>query len=269
MPLPSDNDLIFRTTDATKWGTGKGSPLTSAEVDLNFWELLDLIADLAANAAVPATIDDIAVSNGQITFTLSDAQVFGPFDLPQQAFRWAEEFVGAADYLKFDVFTANNNLYLVLQAHTAASVFDPAATNMSGPLYGLMIAGYKLYDIGFFWPGFVGLGLEADECMFSHQFARAAYLPEDLVDSVAGFEVDPLDGLFEVGIFKNATLIGSFTFDPSASSGEEALFTFAAGVQFAAGDKLRVIRPASGSSTTLDSAAKGFTMTLAAVRGTL
>lgn len=268
MPLPSDNPLTFRTTDMTKWGVGKGSRLTSSEVDLNFWAILEMIAELTNNPALPAEIESIDVVNGKMTIQLTNSVVFGPFQLPEQAFRWTGAFVGGNDYESFDVLTYNNSAYLVLQAHTAASIFDPAATNMSGPLYALMFKYQDTYDVAFFYPGKVGLGLDVDETIFAHEFAQDAYFLEDLPGSRASFLVDPVDGStsnpWEVAIFKNATPIGTFTFDPDASSGAQGFFTFAADVEFAPGDKLRVERPAA-----IDSAAKGFTMTFAGKRGTL
>ncbi len=265
MPLPSDSSLVFRTTDAAKWGIGKGAKLTSVEVDLNFWYLLMLIADLQNNPALPLEIQSISVAAGQMTITLSDGVTqFGPFDLPEQAFAWKDAFVGGATYDKFDIITASDGAYLVLQSHTAASTFDPAANNMSGPLYRLIFPFQNIYDISFFFPGSVGAGLAAGDAMFALRFARDAFLPAGLTGSVAGFIVPPVDSGWSVDIQKNGATIGSFTYDAGASSGNEGFFTLAADTQFNPGDVLSVLRPAA-----IDAAAKGFTMTLSAKKGTV
>lgn len=63
------------------WGTGKGGNLTPAEVDANFWALVQAVEDLGEGPA-PAEIATITLSGTQLTITLSDARVFGPYTLP-------------------------------------------------------------------------------------------------------------------------------------------------------------------------------------------
>lgn len=266
MPLPSENALTFRSDDPAKWGTGKGAPLTKEEADNNIWQLLLYIAELQNNEAQPKEIQSITVTDNQMTITLSDGvTTFGPFDLKAAAFRWTGAFVGGQEYQKFDIFTANDGAYLVLQDHTAATTFDPDATTMSGALYALMFAFQNIYDIGFFYPGKPGAGVDVDGAMFAFRFTRDAFLPADLGGSEAGFMVEPVDGAWSVDIQKNGSVIGTYTFDPATSSSEaSSFFDFPDDIQFNAGDVLAVIRPAS-----LDSAAVGFSMTLAAKKGTL
>lgn len=263
MAFPEDNDITFRTDDALKWGVGKGAALTKTEVDLNFWYVLTLIAALQENAPQPMEIQDITVTNGQMTITLDDGvTTFGPFDLPSQAFSWKGDFVGGTEYHRFDVIVSpDDGAYLVLQDHTAATEFDPDASNMTGPFYGLMFPFQNIYDISFYWPGKPGLGLDAGDAMFAIKFARSCFLKADLAGSQFDFEVEP-DAAFTALIFKNTTEIGEISYDPAATSPWTT--SLDADTQFDAGDKLRIIRP-----DTIDDAAKGLQVTLAARKGTL
>jgi hypothetical protein len=263
MPLPSDSVITFRTTDLAKWGLGKGSPLTSVEADENLWQLLEYIAAAAAAAGTPHEIASITVTSNKMTVTLDNGTAFGPFTLPSAAFRWTGAFVGGFDYKTFDILTASDGAYLVLQDHTAATTFDPAATNMSGNLYALMFAYQNLYDIGFFYPGLVGLGTPAGQPMFAYRFVRDAYLLADLPGTLAGFKSSPTDGPWTIEFFKNAASIGSYTYDPSLT--DPASFSFAANVQFNAGDVLYIYPP---TTSAIDSSAEGFSLTFLAKKGT-
>lgn len=268
MPLPSDNDLTFRTDDETRWGTGKGAALSKAEVDLNFWYLLTLIADLQSNSAQPLEIESIDVEGGQMTITLSDGvTTFGPFDLPQQAFRWRGAYTSGAEYKKFDVFTASEGAYLVLQDHTAPSTFDPSATTVDGAVYQLMFPYQNIYDISFFCPGKPGTGLEDGDAMFAIKFARDVFLLADLPNAQLEFQVNPTD-FWSVELYKNGDFIGNIDYDPEASE-PGFIIAFESDVQFEAGDVLTVTRPLGDSANDLDATAKGFMMTLAARKGTL
>lgn len=263
MPLPSDSSITFRSTDMLKWGVGKGSPLTKEEVDNNFWYILVQLADLAMNAPEPKDIQSITVANGKMTITLSDGiTTFGPFDLPTNAFNWTGAFVGGATYHRMDILTSSDGAYLVLQDHTAASTFDPAATNISGALYQLMFSYQNVYDLSFFYPGLPGTGLGVGDAMFALVFARDAFLPLDLIASQGAFLVAPTS-LWSADIQKNGSTIGTVSYDPGASV-PAVTFSFGADVQFAAGDILSIIRP-----TAIDATAKGFALTLAAKKGTI
>jgi hypothetical protein len=116
-------DLIFRTLGA--WGPGKGANLTPSEVDTNFWELAQAIVDLTANPALPVGIASIAVSGTQMTITLTDGTVLGPFTLPVLTFRWRGEWQPFTSYAVLDVFTVlNTGIYMVQIAHTTDAAFD-------------------------------------------------------------------------------------------------------------------------------------------------
>jgi hypothetical protein len=77
--------ITYRTAGA--WGAGKGSNLTPAEVDGNFWDHEGRIAELEDSAPEPNNISNILVTGTQMTIVLEDATEFGPFTLPQANFR--------------------------------------------------------------------------------------------------------------------------------------------------------------------------------------
>ena len=130
--------LTFRT--AGDWGVGKGGNLLPAEVDANFYELAQQIAALGAGPA-PAEIDEITLVGSQLTITLSDARIFGPFTLPIGGFAWRGEWTSSTAYAVRDVVSvAGVGVYLVLQAHSSAGVFDAGATLGGAPVYELMLA---------------------------------------------------------------------------------------------------------------------------------
>lgn len=261
--LPSNSSLVFRTTDPTKWGVGKGAPLTKDEIDNNFWELLAYIADQANSSAAATNVLSIIGSNGEMTVTLSNGDVF-TVPLPEQAFNWTGAFQPAHQYEQYDILTASDGAYLVNYAHLSPTTFDPAATGPNGDYYKLMFAYQNVYDISFFAPSKPGAALDAGDTMFALRFARDAFLPAGLPGSYAGFDVNPADGSWTVDIYKNAEQIGSYTHDADVSSGASGFFTFDADVQFNPGDVLRVLAPAA-----VDSAAKAFSIVFAAKKGTL
>ncbi|MBB4520469.1 UNVERIFIED_ORG: hypothetical protein M2435_001249 [Rhizobium sophorae] len=77
--------ITFRTAGA--WGAGKGSNLTPAEVDGNFYDLDGRVTDLEDNPPTPNQIADITQDGNQITIVMDDASTFGPFTLPRSLSR--------------------------------------------------------------------------------------------------------------------------------------------------------------------------------------
>jgi hypothetical protein len=138
-------DLVFRTLGA--WGAGKGANLEAVEVDNNFWSLAEAIINLQNNPAPPTGIASITVAGTQMTITLTDGTVMGPFTLPVLTFRWRGEFSAGTLYSVLDVFTVSSGNpdvdparpeYGIFLVNIAGSwdVFDPGATDDSGnPLY--------------------------------------------------------------------------------------------------------------------------------------
>lgn len=259
--MSSTFDLLFRTDDLSRWGDGVARNLTPAEVDLNFWILLEMILGLGENPALPKQISSITVTDNQMTIHLSDGvTTYGPFDLPVASFTWRGNWTPATPYIKFDLFNEANGLYMVVQNHTSNAAFDSADGSIAGHYYKLLIAYPVSFDIGFFFPGFPGTGIAATNPMFSYQAAHEFFLSAGLPGSVASVDA-PFAAAKSFDIRHNGTVIGSVDF---ASGDTDGTFTFADDVQFSIGDKVKVIRP-----TSIDATATNLNVTLAATKGTL
>jgi hypothetical protein len=116
--------IVFRTLGP--WGAGKGANLLPDEVDSNFWALAQAIFDLQNDPAVPNGIAAITVSGTQMTITLMDGQVLGPYTLPVLTFRWRDEWLPGTIYAALDVVKVTNlGIYMVQIAHTSGATFDP------------------------------------------------------------------------------------------------------------------------------------------------
>lgn len=134
--------VIFRTAGA--WGAGKGSDLTAAEVDGNFWDHEKRLDALEASPPEPDTISNIEVVGGQMTIHTESGGSFGPFALPVAIFGVAGDWTAATDYNFLDIVSVQDagddtGTYLVLQDHTSAATFDPLATSGGNPLYHFMV----------------------------------------------------------------------------------------------------------------------------------
>jgi hypothetical protein len=115
--------IVFRTLGA--WGAGKGANLTPTEVDSNFWSLAQAIVELQDAPADPVGIASITVAGTQMTITLTDGAVMGPFTLPVLTFRWRGEWTPMTLYAELDVFTVENTgIFLVQIDHTSGATFD-------------------------------------------------------------------------------------------------------------------------------------------------
>lgn len=131
--------IVYRTDGA--WGLGKGSNLTPAEVDGNFY-FLDQRVSTLLDGLLPAGIDTISMTGAELTFVLDDVggTTFGPFTIPPAALRWRGDFAGATSYLKNDIISHETGIYLVLQAHTSDAEFDGARQVSGLPVYEVMLA---------------------------------------------------------------------------------------------------------------------------------
>jgi len=117
-------DLTFRS--AGPWGPGKGANLQAAEVDENFWEVATEILNLQTNPALPTGIQSITLSGTQMTITLTDGTVMGPYTIPVLVMRWRDEWQPQTPYVQLDVFSVTNvGIYLVQLDHVSGDVFDP------------------------------------------------------------------------------------------------------------------------------------------------
>lgn len=250
--------LLFRTVG--EWGAGIARNLTPAEVDENFYTLQRYVNFLHDNPTQPTQIDSISVSGDQMTFNMDDGSTFGPFTLPSSAFVFTGDFQAIHGYSTFDLLIGSDGgLYMVLQSHTSAATFSAGAANSSGPYYQLLLPAQTLYDIGFFFPGTPGTGITAGNAMFTFRFTRNVYLPADCTGSYVGVGAAPTADVL-LAVYKNSIHIGDITIAASSLTGT---FAFPTHTQFTAGDRLRVLRPAS-----LDATAYDLSLTFKALKGT-
>lgn len=127
----------YRTNDASRWGNGVGRDLTATEIDLNFYGHETRISTLETSQPQPDNISNIAVSGTSMTITLQSGRQFGPLPLPVLMFRWRGVWAPLTSYAQLDAFTVTGvGLFVVLEAHTSAGLFNGAATDILGnPLY--------------------------------------------------------------------------------------------------------------------------------------
>lgn len=254
--------LVFRTTDLTKWGAGTPGPLTKAQVDLNFWQLLERLVEVESNPLQPNQIDFIQVDDNQMTIYMTDYTSFGPFTLPQAAFNFTGDFQADHDYKRYDFLTARDGFYMVLHDFTSGPTFVFGA-DIEGPWYQLIMPFPKVFDIGFSSPGTPGRGIAVDEyeaqAMWTYRAGHQFYLPADLTGTVGGLFIETTDAL-EFPIMNGLDEIGTINIE---AGGSEATFTLAANAQFEINDTLRILRMQS-----LDLTAKDLSVTFIAVLGT-
>jgi len=130
----------YRTNDVTRWGTGKGSDLGPAEVDINFWDLIQRMATQEARPDPGPTIDHFSTSGALFYVHMSDGSVLGPYTLPVATFNDRGEWLPETAYAVMDTFTINGGLYVVLFDHISDTSFDPGANDGAGhDYYSLMV----------------------------------------------------------------------------------------------------------------------------------
>ena len=129
--------LTYRTAGA--WGAGKGSNLTAAEIDSNFYQLDQRITALEGDIPDPIQITAISVAAGAISLLMSNATTIGPHPLSSARFTHRGDYAPSTAYNKLDIIRADAAAWLVLTGHTSAATFDSDAVDEgTNPLYGLI-----------------------------------------------------------------------------------------------------------------------------------
>ena len=184
--------LKYRTDDNAQWGAGLGRDLQPEEIDQNFYDVEQRLEAVEQNPVLPNEIESISVDGNRMTITMADHTVFGPYILPQAAFRFTGAFQPNHDYRLYDFLVANDGLYLVLHDFTSGDAFVFGA-DAQGPFYQFILPFPSNYDIGFFFPGPPGLGIVDGAAMFAFRASARTpfYLPAGLPDSSAGLAVAP------------------------------------------------------------------------------
>lgn len=122
--------ITYRTAGA--WGAGKGSNLTPAEVDGNFYDLVLQIAAIISGVPAPVNISNIVVVGTQMTIVLEDATEFGPFTLPQANFR--PSVVATVSTTTYDPVLADGNGYKRLTNVAGCAVTIPSDAEVNFPV---------------------------------------------------------------------------------------------------------------------------------------
>jgi hypothetical protein len=269
--------ITYRTNDATRWGTGKGSDLTAPEIDRNFWALFSLIQAMVDHANVGGIIADVSVAGSNMFVTLGDGTVFGPFTLPIAEWNFTGEWLPNTHYSRADIFTSGGGLYFVLFGHVSAAAFDANATDGDGHQLYKLLLGPGPYDVAMYFPDFI----PADgSVLLMHVAARSFWLPQNL--NLAGVATSAAmlrryaTGELTFPIYKNATLIGAILFggleshgstgpDVNADGSENGTFVFPAATQFSFRDRLLIYAPFMSAGP--DHTAAGLAATLSGVVG--
>jgi hypothetical protein len=130
----------YRTDDLARWGTGQGFNLSPAQVDINFWDLVQRMIAQEARPDPSAGIDHFEIVGINMYVHMTDTTVMGPYELPVATFRDRGVWAPSTVYAKMDTFSINGGLYVVIFDHTSGSSFDPGANDGLGhDYYQLMI----------------------------------------------------------------------------------------------------------------------------------
>lgn len=191
MPAP-----FYRNTGP--WGSGKGSRLTSLEIDQTIYALVQEIDDAVASIPDNTGISEVTYDEASITFHLTDATT-APFTvpLPVATFHPRGAWTNNQQYFYLDLLLTSVGLVLVLEEHTTASApaeFDADAVDGDGdPLYSTIVPFQNLDFV------------VRDRGLYA---ASAEYVEDNLVQSV------------EFGLFiVEEEHTSAATFDPNAETG--------------------------------------------------
>lgn len=270
------DNLVYRTDDDTRWGSGQGSDLNADQVDINFWTLFSAVLALQEHQTTNAQIVGLHAVGDQMWVILDDDSSIGPITIPTSQWTYRKEgWLPNTVYNAFDVFTRNGSTYLVLLTHTSAATFDPDASDGSGhDLYGLLLenpanalpdggtAGQRLAkssgspyktewidDLIRLAPQCLGAQPEPNELIMQYIVVDRMTLPAGLEGSVA-YQGIPTQSAVSWTLARNGTPIGSIDFDgPSPST---VSVTFAADVDCVPGDIITLNAPSTPDAVQAD-----------------
>lgn len=244
--------ITYRNDGA--WGSGKGSRLTSVEVDNNFYDLA-LRVGAVEDLPVGVFIEDVTFTGNSITFHLSDDTTRGPFPLPVAIFNPVGAWANSTNYDYLDLVTVPTlGLYVVMVPHETPSSgdFDPNAddgTTEANLLYRIVVPLNDLnYDIGM---SIVGSMIRSPgTVMCKIVVPRSIRMSAGLVGAFAHLGT-AVDGggtdmtTLSLNIYRNLDLLGGIMFDAGVDldgdGGQFGVITFTADADFDAGDRLRIV----------------------------
>lgn len=267
--------LIYRTAGA--WGAGKGANLTPAEVDANFWDIEQAVAELQDNPVQPAQIDNVTLSpSGELTFGLSNATTLPSVTLPSGKPRWRDAWTPLTQYAAADLFKARDPatgalaLYYTDRPFTSGSVFDPTlgvGIGGSTPFAAFVLAIPDRVRVAWFWPTKPGQGLPILESsgdfvpMFSFLVTDTFWIDTDFAGSQVNLRTAPNNNWI-TRIRKNGEECGALFFAGGSFTPEWSTVDFSP-VQFVPGDILTMDAPAFG----VDDLAECLSVTLVGTLG--
>ena len=130
----------YRTDDLARWGAGQGFNLSPAQVDINFWDLIQRMIAQEARPDPSAGIAYFSIDGVMLYVHMTDGTTLGPYQLPVATFQDRGGWTPDTPYSKMDTFNINGGLYVVVFDHTSAATFDPGANDGAGnDYYQLMI----------------------------------------------------------------------------------------------------------------------------------
>lgn len=238
--------ITYRTAGA--WGAGQGADLTAAQVDNNFYDLVQQIAtitaDLPDGVLIDAT-DPVDVSGSFFKFNMTDGSQSEPIPLPVATFSPAGEWTNSTPYARYNVITARKfGTFLVLRDHVTPpppATFNPAATDGSGnPLYQLLAPYLDVnYDISVSVPG--PTQRSAGDLLAQVAVVRAFHVLSGAHDAFAYLDVANAAGgaNIEISIENNRVEIGTIIFvsgGADTDGGQPAALAWPADVYFLQGD---------------------------------
>jgi hypothetical protein len=256
--------IVYVTTGA--WGSGTGTPNSAAQVDGNFWDVDQKIADLNADLAEGKRIDTVTYTSTSMTFHFTDGTT-QTIPLPIAVITYVGQWTNGTPYTRGQMVSVpGRGMYQVLVDHTtppAPASFDPNATDGStdnNPLYSFWMPLYDVnYDAAIFVPGTVQRA--ADEVLFQAKANRTMQLVSGDAHCYAYLDVGIVTGTnIVLSIEKNRVEIGTITFTVGGvdtAGGKAGVFNIPLTVDLAEGDiwALRVTQSdnaePSGLSVTL------------------
>lgn len=245
-------------------GTGKGSNLTPAEVDGNFWDVEQGIAAIVQ--ITPPDITTISQDDYALRITVSTrpwdtetatgtetedfSYTYGPFYPPTVKFRFTGWYRANFGYQAFDILqrydgTVHSGMYLVTQDYTSDAAFDPYAEATEGPIYHKIYGESHIFDIAAYLPFEMGApGAETETAareLLYQIVAPRAFTIEETTEIAAGYVYirgAPTEDLI-CSVQKNGVEIGNFAVPAGQHTAQISMDTE---TNFDAGDVLSVVR---------------------------
>jgi hypothetical protein len=247
--------IVYVTTGA--WGTGSGTPNSAAQVDGNFYDVDQRIADLNADLAEGKRIDSITYDANSMTVHFTDG-TSQTIPLPIATITYVGQWTNSTPYTRGQMVSVPGlGMYQVLVDHTTPplpAAFDPNATDDStdhNPLYSFWM---PLYDVNFdaiiFVPGTVQR--TAGELLFQGIATRTMRLVSGNAHCYAHLETGVASGGTNIvlSIQRNGGEIGTITF--TAGGSQDGTFSIPATVDFAEGDRYAVRVTSSANAAAAD-----------------